>query len=135
MEPDAATKVRILGIPKDAAALWDSLMSEQLVDVDDLRNGVTTYQRFIADKSKRREFVDTSTAEEIATVLLRLLDTIVPETPDEQRLAVQAAVRYFVIKNDAEGVLESVTGFDDDVEVTNAVLRHLGREGWVLELD
>ena len=135
MPPATPAQLQIPGIPTNAAELWARLLTEELVDVADLRREVTAYQEFIADQSKHREFVDRSTAETIAGVLLRLLKTVGPKTSGEHRRAIQAAVRYFVIKNDAEGDLESVTGFDDDVEVMNAVLRHLGLEGWVLDLD
>jgi hypothetical protein len=43
---------------------------------------------------------------------------------------VQAAVRYFLIEDDADGDLDSILGLDDDADVMNAVLRHLGYDDW-----
>ena len=57
---------------------------------------------------------------------MKLLSSVKDDTPDAERLAIQAAVRYFVLEDDAESDLNSVIGLDDDAEVVNAVLRHLG---------
>ena len=44
----------------------------------------------------------------------------------EERLLAQVAVRYVVLDEDADGDCDSPYGFDDDVEVFNAVALHLG---------
>ena len=74
----------------------------------------------------RRHYVEVDLA-------AHLLGTIGEGTPDETRLLIQAAVRYFLIEEDGDGDLNSVLGFDDDAEVMNAVLVHLGHGGWLVE--
>ena len=134
MTKPASEKLSNTGIPKEALDLWQQLLSENLVPVDQLRTEVTGYQDHLAIQARSREFLDTSTANQLAQVSLKLLDTVTEETPPGDQLLIQAAVRYFVLEEDAEGDLESVTGFDDDVEIMNAVLRLLGRDPWVIKL-
>ena len=43
------------------------------------------------------------------------------------RKLAQVALRYFVLEDDGDGDLTSAFGFDDDLEVVNAVSRALGQ--------
>ncbi len=122
------------GIPKEAADLWQQLLAQELVDWGTLRRQVQQYRDRIEEKAKEREFLDLPTATAITDVLLRLLDSADETTPDDDRQLIQAAVSYFITEHDAEGDFESITGFDDDAEVVNAVLRQLGHQGWLIEL-
>jgi len=73
------------------------------------------------------EFLDVTTAEKIATTLKKLLGKIDAYPIDKQRLVIGAA-RYFIKSNDAQADLNSLLGFDDDVEVLNYVLVELGHK-------
>ncbi len=134
MTKPASEELSLSGIPKEALDLWQHLLAEDLVPVDQLRAEVAEYEKHIAEQARSREFLDTSTAGQLAKVSLKLLGTVTADTSPDDRLLIQAAIRYFVLEEDAEGDLESVTGFDDDVEVMNAVLRHLGNDAWVISL-
>lgn len=122
------------GIPDEAREIWQKLLAEQLVPVADLRAEVRDYQKAISAKARWSDDVDPSLAGRLAEASLKLLHTIDDKSPEEQRRLVQAAVRYFVLQEDAESDLDSVLGLDDDVEVLNAVLKHLGRDDWLIRI-
>ena len=63
---------------------------------------------------------------QLADKALALLDRINGDTCDVDRRLGQIAVRYFVLDDDGDDDLLSPFGFDDDVEVFNAVVHALG---------
>lgn len=125
---------RIEGIPAEARRLWGELQEEPLKDADALRADVLDYAKVIRERASEREFCDTSTAGKLVEVALDLLDLMAAMSHEERRWC-QAAIRYFVIEQDGEEDFSSVTGFDDDAEVMNAVLRRIGRTDWIIAID
>jgi len=72
------------------------------------------------------EFLDVTTAEKLASVLLQLLGEYFLFDDEEKRL-VAGAARYFVHPLDADPDTGSVLGLDDDTAVLNYVLERIGR--------
>ena len=123
------------GIPDGARELWTKLVAEDLRPVHELFKEVRDYQQAIAQRSQWRDAdVDPTLANALVDASLKLLSTLKEETPEPTRRAVQAAVRYFVIEDDADSDLDSILGLDDDAEVLNAVLSHLGHTQWIVEM-
>lgn len=81
----------------------------------------------------RNEFLDVATADQIAKVLLHLLDQY-NQIPEAKRSLVVGASRYFVESKDLQSDLESVLGFDDDVAVLNYVLVEINRKDLRIDL-
>lgn len=125
---------QVNGIPQAARVLWDRLMAETLLPVHELFGEVKDYQQAIHQRSSDDEGVDPALAENLVRASMRLLGTLNDATPESTRRVVQAAVRYFIIEDDADSDLDSILGLDDDAEVINAVLRHLGHDDWVVEV-
>jgi len=71
---------------------------------------------------------DLATAQALLSGCRALLEVVgdAPE-PETARLT-HVAVRYFVLEEDGDGDQDSPFGFDDDVEVFNAVVRRLGHD-------
>ena len=69
----------------------------------------------------RNEFLDIETAQNIASILIRLFENYNSFSPKHQSLIVGAA-RYFIQDKDIEPDTGSVLGFDDDIMVLNYVL-------------
>lgn len=69
--------------------------------------------------------VDLDKAQLIADALLDMLD--LPELDAEQRAWVRAACIYFAETNDGEDDFDSLSGFDDDADVTVFVAETIGR--------
>jgi hypothetical protein len=124
----------LAGIPAAARALWRKLVNEDLLPVHELFAEVRSYQQAIAKRGWRDDDVDPKLANALAEASLRLLGTLGEHSPESRRRAVQAAVRYFVIEDDADRDLDSILGLDDDAEVLNAVLTHLGHHDWLVEV-
>jgi hypothetical protein len=123
------------GIPDAAKELWSKLVDEELRPVHALVKEVKTYQQAISQRSTvRHADVDPTLANALADASMKLLTTIKDDTTDERRRLIQAAVRYFVIEDDADSDLDSILGLDDDAEVLNAVMKHLGHEQWQVEV-
>jgi uncharacterized membrane protein YkvA (DUF1232 family) len=123
------------GIPEAAKPLWATLCAEELLPVHALFKEVRDYQQTIKQRSQWRDAdVDPTLANTLAEASLRLLGTLKEGTPESTRRLVQAAVRYFVIEEDADSDLDSILGLDDDAEVLNAVLRKLGHADWQIDV-
>jgi hypothetical protein len=69
------------------------------------------------------EFVDLPLARELAARSRALL--ALRDLPPQERRIVQAAIRYFIIADDAEGD-SGIGGLDNDDTVMTAVMDHLG---------
>ena len=115
-------------IPDQVRPLVDELLQAPLLPIGELRRQLSAHRRLILEATQSGEFVDLGLAEHVAEACVGLLDGLTEDTPEQQRRLVQLAVRYFVRADDAEGDLTSVSGFDDDAAVLNAVARQLGRE-------
>lgn len=123
------------GIPDASKKLWRELLAEDLRPVHELFAEVRAYQQALVKRSQwHDEDFDPQLARSLAEASLKLLGTLNDDTPDQTRRMVQAAVRYFVIEEDADSDLGSILGLDDDAEVLNAVLRRLGYHDWVVSI-
>jgi len=123
------------GVPDAARPLWKQLVTEPLRPVHELFAEVRAYQTALARRANRQgDDVDPTLATALADAALRLLGSLGEQSPESTRRAVQAAVRYFVIEDDADGDLDSILGLDDDAEVMNAVLRQLGHADWAVAI-
>ncbi len=101
-------------------------------------HGLFDAVRGFEDKLSRRSLghttIDPKLARELVATTQRLLGTLDETTPERTRRLVQAAVRYLVVEDDADGDLDSILGLDDDAEVLNAVLVQLGRAAWTVPI-
>ncbi|MBX2799262.1 MAG: hypothetical protein KTR31_16425 [Myxococcales bacterium] len=109
----------------DSRLVVGALLKEPLMDVGILRSQVAGYRdqvRGLGDAS----VVDVPLVEALSAGMLELLADTVDD--DGARKLAQVAARYFVLSDDGDGDLSSPFGFDDDVEVFNAVVQTLGQE-------
>jgi hypothetical protein len=126
---------KLEGIPAAARELWVQLCGEELRPVHELFREVRAYQQALAKRSHwHDDDFDPQLARGLADASLKLLGTLNEDTPEPTRRLVQAAVRYFVIEDDADSDLDSILGLDDDAEVLNAVLRRLGYQDWIVPI-
>jgi hypothetical protein len=127
--------VDLPGIPDGARDLWGKLVNEEARPVHELFKDVRAYQHTIKARSQWRDAdVDPTLANALVDASLKLLATLNEASPESTRRLVQAAVRYFLIEEDADSDLDSILGLDDDAEVVNAVMRHLGHDSWQVEV-
>ena len=123
------------GIPDASKELWVKLVAEDLRPVHELFKDVKSYQQSISQRSTVEDAeVEPTLAKSLAEASLRLLGTLNEKTPETTRRLVQAAVRYFIIEDDADSDLDSILGLDDDAEVMNAVLKKLGHDKWLVDV-
>jgi len=107
--------------------LFTQLCAEPSLDLSELREALRAHLEKITSAVAENEFLDLRLARAIAASVEALLDEAATRDEHARRL-VQAAVRYFLLDDDAEHDLESVCGLDDDAAVCNAVASALGRE-------
>lgn len=122
------------GIPDAARELWRKLVTQPLVPVAELEGELRAYQQSLARSAQWSDDVDPVLARSLGKTCVKLLSTVSDGTPAAERQLIQAAVRYFILEDDAESDFDSVIGLDDDVEVLNAVLKHLGRSDWTVQV-
>ncbi|MCO4772521.1 MAG: hypothetical protein KDA24_20985 [Deltaproteobacteria bacterium] len=99
-----------------------------------LAGEVKKYFSLVKATGEISEVVAVEKARQLAESLMGLLKTLRKGGPDEHHIAVQAACRYFTSEYDGDDDMESEEGFDDDIEVMNAVARALDMEELVIDL-
>lgn len=87
---------------------------------------VRDYLAQVVEEAETREFVDADQAGRIAHALLRAIEELPDDAPEEHRRLVQAAAAYFALTDDASDDSQPI-GFDDDERVARAVLAFIGR--------
>lgn len=107
----------------DARPVVARLLEEAPAPVARLRADLDAFDELLGDAASTMADVDTATR--LILGCQALLDRLDTSDPRACRLA-HAAVRYVVLVDDGDGDLESPFGFDDDVEVFNAVVEELG---------
>jgi hypothetical protein len=117
----------LAGIPSEAVDLFDRLRAEAELPLEKLREDLRDHVARISAAAAGNEFLDLRLANALANTANALLDEAEHRGDHERRL-VQAAVRYFLLDEDAEHDLESVCGLDDDAAVCNAVATAVGRD-------
>ncbi len=131
---DLSSLESLEGIPEAAMPLWKQLVNEPIRPVHALFKELRDYQQTISQRSQwRNADVDRDLANGLMDASLQMLSILKDDTAEDERRLVQAAVRYFIIEDDADSDLDSILGLDDDAQVVNAVLKHLGRESWMVE--
>jgi len=118
-------------VPPEYRERARELLAEPLVELDALRDEVRAYVRTVEQVSKVVQMLDSATALRLSEVVLALTDGTLDTEP--ARRLVQLAGHYLVREDDDEEVT-GVLGFDDDVQVVNAVCRALGRDELVTPL-
>jgi hypothetical protein len=97
-----------------------TLLRSQIDDLDD-----------VLQQAGDESFADLILARQLVTGCRALLDRWDGADAGRRRL-IQVAVRYVVLEEDGDEDLSSPFGFDDDVEVFNAVAEVLGFSGLVI---
>ena len=116
-------------MPVEYRDRFRELLAQPEEPVDALAAEVRAYVATVRQVGAMVKVLDLSVAEKIADVAVALLG-LQGLPPDAARL-VNTAVRYFVREEDDEEIT-GVLGFDDDVQVINAVSRALGRPELVI---
>ncbi len=119
--------------PNSRQLFWD-LFRRKLVGKTVLREELSTYVTLVKATAAAGGVVN----EEVARDLARNLASLLKELNDglgefDQRL-IHAAVHYFVEDDDGEADFDSYDGYEDDVEIFNAVAVRLGRDDLQMDL-
>lgn len=86
-----------------------------------LATQVDAYLETVRAALPDNEFIDIDLATRIADACKDLL-ALYPKLSEKDRASVVGAARYFIEQHDADDDLESVLGFEDDMEVVNFVI-------------
>ncbi len=107
----------------DSRELVQGLLEEPLQSAGELRQQVERYTARVLDTEA--PLADLRQARALSRATLALLEQTAGGSEAERRMA-QVVARYFVMESDGADDLASPYGFDDDVEVYNAVVDALG---------
>jgi hypothetical protein len=122
--PLSRASINLTGIPTELREMFEELVKKPLSDVLDLRAQVRQHVEAIATEHHVNEFVDLPGAHVLARQCQMLLDRS-GSLPIPDRHLVNAAVLYFISWDDLENDFD-IGGLDDDKQIMNAVLSHLG---------
>ncbi len=104
----------------------EQLAGETLVPIPVLTDELQQYVEELESHSSNAGFFDDGTAMRVAALCWKLIDALPPEPDERQHRLTQLAINYFVLAEDAQDDNHSLAGFDDDLEVTVAVINELG---------
>ena len=119
----------VQGLLSDSRKVVQQLLTQPSPRAGTLRNAVHAYAVEIEEASAR---ADAEFGLALVRGSLALLDAVESRPETDQRLAA-LAVQYFVLDDDGDDDLASPFGFDDDVEVFNAVVTELGLPELLIE--
>ena len=122
-------------LPPEARALFAKLRGDTVLAPPKVLAGeVKGYFNLIKATGEVSEVVAVEKAKNLASSLMGLLKGLSQNGPVEHHQAIQAACRYFTSEYDGADDMESEDGFDDDIEVMNAVANALDRDDLVIDL-
>jgi len=104
----------------------EQLNEESLVPVKVLSDELQEYVEELDTHSSNAEFVDAAIAKRITSLCWKLLDAMPAEPDERQHRLTQLAINYFVLAEDGHDDNHSLIGFDDDLQVVEAVIKELG---------
>ena len=134
-EDEARWKALIRELPPEARPLFVRLgNADTLTPPKRLADQVKGYLSLVRATAEDNPWIKIDRVEELVRSLMGLLRDLKRDGPDFNHRAVQAACRYFVVEEDGDEDMESEDGFDDDIEVLNAVAAALGRDDLVIDL-
>lgn len=116
----------------EVSEIFEELLQEQLVELETLLKRLSRHMESLRQSVAQAELVDEELAETIGARAQELLERVLADYEEEDHRYVQACVRYFIMRHDDEDDLESPAGFDDDLEVFNAVASYLGHDDLVI---
>lgn len=120
-------------IPIEYRDRFHELLQQPERTRDELRRDVVAYITMVKQVGQMVKLLDLSMAEKLCDVALSLLDRLREDAPPPSLRLVQAAIQYLVLEEEDEEIT-GVLGFDDDVQVMNAVCRVVGQTALVIPL-
>jgi uncharacterized membrane protein YkvA (DUF1232 family) len=119
----------------EAHDIFAQLVEEPPLPLGELRDEVAAYMIRLEREADEDDAIDLDMAEAIAESLRGLLEHVAEEGDEDAHRLVHAAVRYFILEEDAEDDLASLIGFDDDAEVVTEVAEALDRPDLAIDTD
>jgi len=120
-------------VPIEYRDRFQALLNQDRMDLSALQLEVEDYLSTVQEVGPMVALIDVTEAERLAQTTLKLLSLLGTHSPPQHHQLVQAAVHYFVCEDEDEEVT-GVLGFDDDIQVVNAVCRALNRPDLVIPL-
>jgi hypothetical protein len=121
-------------LPPEARPLFWKLFGRKLVGRHRLREELNTYVVLVKATSAAGSPLNREVARDLARNLAALLKELGDEQQEFDQRLIHAAVRYFIEDDDGLADFDSADGYDDDIEVLNAVAERLGRDDLVIDL-
>ncbi|HLV65037.1 MAG TPA: DNA-directed RNA polymerase subunit alpha C-terminal domain-containing protein, partial [Polyangiaceae bacterium] len=110
--PSRVLSAAVPGIPAEARQLFEELLAEPELSVDQLRRAIDAHVEAFEREFQVNEFADLALAKELAALCSSFLDRF-PEWSADKRRVAQAGIRYFVNPDDYEDDF-GIGGLDDD---------------------
>jgi len=121
-------------LPPESRPLFWKLFGRKLVGPGTLREELNTYVFLVKATAAAGSPLNHDLARNLARNLAALLKELGDERQEFEQRLIHAAVRYFIEDDDGQADFDSAEGYDDDIEILNAVAERLGREDLVIDL-
>ncbi len=123
--PDTRTSRVLESLPDRSRAVFGNLLENPQSGRENLLERVRDYLESLEEQQARAERLDLKTARLLGRKCIDMLEKTSADDEEGEKL-IEAAVVYFVEYDDGEHDFHSPFGFDDDLEVVDAVARELG---------
>lgn len=122
---DTRTSRVLESLPDRSRAVLGNLLENPQSGRKNLLEGVREYLASLEQQKGRAERLDLKTARLLERKSIAMLEKKSADDEEAEKL-IEAAVTYFVEYDDGDHDFHSQRGFDDDLEVIDAVARELG---------
>ena len=112
-------------VPAECRIIVRASLADELASKSELIDDLQEYILLLKQRSASQEFLDYDKAMLVADQCEVLLGDKFGVEGTERHAIIQAAVRYFILEDDAESDSESLIGFDDDEAVVAAAMEVL----------
>ncbi len=120
-------------LPEEYRERFELLLDQTAVPASVLQAEIDDYLATVRRVGPMVAFIDVGEAEKLAKATTGLVELLATDRDATTHAVVQAATRYFVEEEEDEEVT-GVLGFDDDIQIVNAVCRAVGRSDLVIPL-
>lgn len=122
LNPDLEPVFRKLAVPVESN------------EVEPLKEEIIGYLGKVKQAQKKNEFLNGTLAGKIGETSILLLESYNTYSKEHQTLMI-GAVKYFLLSGDQDKDISSPLGFDDDAEVLNFVLKSIGRDELLIDIE
>jgi hypothetical protein len=127
LQPEGETSKFVEKLPHSVREAVSSFYGLPLLPKDELLALIDRYADSVGEAATQRGDLDVHLADCVSRCCITLVREHWDDEVDDRKRLIQSACLYYVKQDDGCSDLKSAYGFDDDAQLLNVVVAHLGR--------